>query len=213
MGYIPGVHHRRSIRLKGYDYTRPGAYFITIVTHHRERLFGRILNRRMRLSPFGEIARDAWLETVLHQPAVALDAFVVMPDHFHGIVIIRDGYVGDDAARTTDRRGTACRGDHRGMAADGRGTACRAPWVAYIDIGPARRAPIDTTERFGRPVPGSIPTIVRSFKSAVTKRINERRGTPGVPVWQRNYWERVIRDDFALRCIRRYIIANPTRGK
>jgi REP element-mobilizing transposase RayT len=195
MGYIPGVHHRRSIRLKGYDYTRPGAYFITIVTHHRQRLFGRILHRRMRLTPFGEIALEAWLQTVLHQPAVALDAFVVMPDHFHGIVIIRDGRVGDDAARTTDRRGTACRAS-----------------VADIDIRTAHRAPIDTTERFGRPVPGSIPTIVRSFKSAVTKRINERRGTPGAPVWQRNYWERIIRDEFAFGRIRRYIIANPTRG-
>jgi putative transposase len=211
MAYIPGVHHRRSIRLKGYDYTQPGAYFITIVTHDRRRLFGGIVDGRMRLSPFGEIARDAWLDTVIHQPAVALDAFVVMPDHFHGIVVIRGGRPGDDD----------------GMATRRRGAACRAPKVADTDIRPARRAPIDATdhnapasrhagmdatERFGRPVPGSIPTIVRSFKSAVTKRINECRGTPGAPVWQRNYWERIVRDGFAMQCIRRYIIANPARG-
>ncbi len=229
MAFRPGVHQRRSIRLKGYDYTRPGAYFVTIVTQNRERLFGDIIARRMRLSPFGIIARDEWLNTAIRRPGIVLDAFVVMPDHFHGIVIIRRGVerVGHDGGMTTGRS---------------RGAARRAPTVADIDIGPARRARIDvadigiraarrapvgtadtdvhtarrapseTIEQFGCPVPGSIPTIVRSFKSAVTKRINECRGTPGHPVWQRNYYERIIRDEFALMCIRRYIIANPARG-
>ena len=213
MAFLPGIHHRRSIRLKGYDYTRPGAYFLTMVTHNRERLFGDIVNRRIRLSPFGNIVRDVWLQSALHQPAIALDAFVVMPDHFHGIVVIRDGRPGDDGGTATHRRGTTCRGDDRGMAADRRGTACRAPAVADIDIRTARHAPNERIERFGRPVPGSIPTIVRSFKSAATKRINERRCTPGAHVWQRNYYERVIRDEFAMECIRRYIIANPARGQ
>jgi hypothetical protein len=64
-------------------------------------------------------------------------------------------------------------------------------------------------EKFCKPVPGSIPTIVRSFKSAVTKRINKMRNTPGAPVWQRNYYEHIIRNDESLNCIREYIVNNP----
>lgn len=75
--------------------------------------------------------------------------------------------------------------------------------------GTARRAP--TVERFGQPVPGSIPTVIRSFKSAVTKRINEMRQTPALQLWQRNYYEHIIRNDDDLSRIRQYIIDNPTR--
>ncbi len=71
------------------------------------------------------------------------------------------------------------------------------------------RAP--TTERFGKPVSGSLPTIVRAFKRAATKRINHLRGTPGLPVWQRNYYEHIIRDDAGLNRIREYIVYNPQR--
>ncbi len=76
---------------------------------------------------------------------------------------------------------------------DGRGTACRAP----------------TGEQFGKPVSGSIPTIIRSFKSAATKRVNESHGTPGTKLWQRNYYEHIIRNDDELNRIRQYIIDNP----
>ena len=72
--------------------------------------------------------------------------------------------------------------------------------------GTARRAP---TERFGKPVAYSIPTIMRAFKSASTKRINEMRKTPGTPVWQRSYYEHVIRSDEELNAIRQYILSNP----
>jgi REP element-mobilizing transposase RayT len=78
-----------------------------------------------------------------------------------------------------------------------RGTACRAP----------------TKERFGKPVAGSLPTIIRSFKSAVTKQINAIRGTSGQPIWQRNYYEHVIRDERDLYRIRQYIITNPADWK
>lgn len=77
----------------------------------------------------------------------------------------------------------------------GTSTACRA----------------DTTESFGKPVPGSLPTIIRSYKSAVTKRINEPRSTPGKYVWQRNYYERVIRNEKELYNIRKYILQNPQK--
>lgn len=98
-----------------------------------------------------------------------LDAFVVMPNHVHGIIALADH--------------------------DGRGTSQRGP----------------TIERFGKPTSDSIPTILRLFKSATTKRINEMRDTPGLPVWQRNYYEHIIRNESSLDRIRQYIFDNPAR--
>jgi putative transposase len=118
----------------------------------------------MCLNPLGVAVRDEWLRTAELRDNVELDAFMVMPNHVHGIVVV------------TDCRGTA------------------------------RRAP---TEQFGKPIAHSIPTIIRAFKSASTKRINEIRSTPGAPVWQRNYYEHVIRIDQELNAIRQYILANP----
>ncbi|MFZ0612076.1 MAG: hypothetical protein WAM73_07560 [Desulfobacterales bacterium] len=118
---------RRSIRLRGYDYSRAGAYFVTICTRNQECLFGDIADEKMQLNGAGHAAAQCWHVIPDHFPYAELDAFVVMPSHIHGIVVI----------------------------ANGRGTACRAP----------------TMEQFGRPVSGSIPTVIRSFKSAATKRL------------------------------------------
>ncbi len=172
--YDRQCHHRRSIRLLGYDYTQPGAYFITIVTHDHIPLFGDVVNGVLRLNPLGEIVRAEWFKTAELRPYVRLvnREFVVMPNHVHGIIWIVD----DD-----DDVGARC-----------------------------RRAPT-TIEQFGNPISGSIPTIVRAFKSAVTKRIDDARGTPGAPLWQRNYYEHIIRDDNALHRISEYIATNPLR--
>jgi len=83
-------HNRQSIRLQGYDYTQPGAYFITIVTHDRACLFGEIVNGEMRINECGERAQQCWLEIPDHFPQTQLDEFVIMPDHIHGIIIIND---------------------------------------------------------------------------------------------------------------------------
>jgi len=165
MKYNPAIHHRRSIRIKGYDYSQEGAYFVTICTHDRESVFGKIENKIMRLSQIGEIVSEEWLRTPEIRPNVVLDEFVVMPNHFHGIIIL-----------INSRRGTS------------------------------RRAP--TMERFGKPTSDSIPTIMRLFKSAATTRINELRKTPGSPVWQRGFYEHIIRDEDDLNRIRRYIQDN-----
>jgi len=159
-------HHRRSIRLRGYDYTQAAAYFVTICAQNRECLFGEIVDGTMRLSDAGRMVQDEWFRTSVVRSHVELDVFVVMPNHIHGIVCIAD---------------------------DGRGTARRAP----------------TVERFGHPVHGSLPTIIRAFKSATTKRINEIRHAPGIPVWQRNYYEHVIRNESEWDRIREYIVGNP----
>ncbi len=81
-------HHRRSIRLPGYDYAQAGAYFITLCTHNREHLFGEIVNGEMVLNDLGKIVHDEWNHTSIIRPTIELGEFVVMPNHFHAIMII-----------------------------------------------------------------------------------------------------------------------------
>jgi putative transposase len=166
--FDPKVHHRQSIRLKGYDYSQAGAYFVTIVTWQRECLFGEIQNGEMKLNPRGEIADECWRSIPGHFQHVELGAYVIMPNHVHGIIVIND--------------------DIR------RGTIYRAPTT-------------NETERFGRPVKGSIPTIVRTYKAAVTRIIGREMNETGI--WQRNYYEHIIRDETDLKNKTDYIIANP----
>jgi hypothetical protein len=88
MRYDPERHHRRSIRLRGYDYRAVGAYFITIVVQDRARLFGEVVDGEMRLNDAGRMVERWWLELNRRFPHVLTDAYVVMPNHFHGIVVI-----------------------------------------------------------------------------------------------------------------------------
>ena len=92
--YDPLRHHRHSIRLKGYDYTRPGAYFVTICTHERICLFGDVVNGKMELNEYGDIAQECWLAIPEHFANARLDAFVIMPNHVHGIIILTESSVG-----------------------------------------------------------------------------------------------------------------------
>lgn len=177
MIFDPQIHRRQSIRLKGYDYTQEGAYFVTICTHEQQHLFGEIVNGKMRLNEYGRIVRDEWNRTAQIRSEIEIDEFIIMPNHFHGIIVIID--CGHSARRGTARR--------------------------------ARTDADATTEHFGTPVSGSIPTIVRSFKSAVSKRINAIRNTPAAQVWQRNYYEHVVRDELDLHRIREYIHTNVTQ--
>jgi len=216
----PALHRRRSIRLPGYDYTRAGAYFITMCAHQRAFLFGEIVAGEMRLSEFGEIVRAVWFETPAHFPHVELGEFVVMPDHVHAIIIVRAREVGEEVvgAREVGEEVVGAREVGEEVVGARIVGARHAVPQLLETLEPAPRPenlePLEnpeTLERFGKPVAGSIPTIVRSFKSAVAKRINERRRTPGAPVWQRNYYERVIRDERAYNHIVAYIQANPTQ--
>lgn len=160
---------RRSIRLRAYDYTRAGAYFITIVSFQRQCLFGKIIDAEMVLSTGGSIAVDEWRATAWIRPDVDLDAFVIMPNHVHGIVIIAD--MGDRGARP-----------------------CAPTEHGFGDIG-----------RY------SLGSLVRSYKAAVTRRIRVLDEMPERRVWQRNYYERVIRNERELHAIRRYIEDNPLK--
>ena len=164
-GYDPEVHRRRSIRLKGYDYSRPGAYFVTIVVHDRLCLFGDVVDGEMRLNEAGGLIVEAWEWLEERYPYVELDAYVVMPNHLHGIVVLTDeGWEGDD--------------------------------------GGPRNVPM------GRKTLGRL---VGAFKTVSTKRFNGMQGTPGERLWQRDFYERVIRDDRELDLIREYIEGNPAK--
>jgi len=174
MPYDPFKHHRRSIRLRGYDYTQAGAYFVTIVARNRECLFGAVVDGVMHVNACGEIVVEEWLRSAEIRKEIELDEWVVMPNHLHGIVVI----VSD--------------GD-----------------VAVPDVGAHGRAPLQVS-----PMPlycpaKSLGSFIAGFKSAVTKRINETRGTPGIPVWHRNYFEHIIRNEKSLNAIRAYIVGNP----
>lgn len=186
MQYNPEIHRRRSTRLRGYDYSLRGAYFVTICSVNRVCLFGEIVNGEIRLHQAGLTVQECWEEIPAHFPDVELDAFVVMPNHVHGIIVVSAG------------KGSACR--DRSMASIS--TTCRGPKVTC-------RAPM--AERFGRPVPGSVPTVIRSFKSAATKRTNQMRRCPGARLWQRNYWEHIIRNETELSRLREYVLTNPMR--
>src|SRR3990170_8620003 len=177
--FDPKKHYRRSIRLKGYDYTQSGAYFITICTHGRMSLFGDIIAGELRLNRLGQIAQQEWSRLPGRFPLLQPGAFVVMPNHVHGILIIT-----------------------------GRGTADTEMDLFLED---SRRAPTSATthERFGRPVRGSIPTMIRSYKSSATWLINRLRERPDHPVWQRNYYEHVVRNCDDWERIQTYISNNP----
>ncbi len=189
MTYNSHIHRRRGTRLKGYDYTQPGAYFITICTQGRECLFGGVVDGNMQLNPLGHIARQCWLAIPDHFPHTVSDEFIIMPNHIHGIIWIvekpSDAIVGGTHAKV---------GAQHKMG------------------GATHASPLRTRPNPPRgPKRQSIGAIVGSYKSAVTKQINQHRGTPGMPVWQRNYYERVIRNHDSLNRIRQYILENPLR--
>jgi putative transposase len=183
--YDPDHHHRRSIRLKGYDYAQAGAYFVTVCTHNRACLFGDIVDGSMRLNDAGQVVQEVWSTIPTQYPGIAIDAFVVMPNHIHGIIMI---------ASTTIT------------------TPVGAQFIAPNSGSSDTPGTIGTTGAAG--AMNRAPTvgeIVRAYKARVTVAINQRQGTRGVPVWQRNFYEHIIRDDDALDRIRQYIVDNPAQ--
>jgi len=169
--FDPQKHHRKSIRLQGYDYSQAGAYFVTIVTYQRECLFGQIVNGEMELNDFGKIADECWRAIPDHFPNVELGAHIIMPNHAHGVIVICD--------------------------VDGRGAAMLRPYDGN-----------DNPHKINVK-PGSLGAIVRSFKSAVSYRINKEHNATGI--WQRNYYEHIIRNADEANRIHLYIESNPAR--
>lgn len=159
--------HRRSIRFEGYDYHETGGYFVTICAARKRCVFGKIINGVVQLNAYGRIVAEEWQRTSALRKNVMLDEWVVMPNHFHGILVL---------------------------------------------IASGDESEISTPRVFARPQMHALPTIIGAFKSAVSRRVNKYRAERGfskVMVWQRNYYERIIRDENELNAIRLYIGENP----
>ena len=154
-----GLPERRSIRLNAYDYASSGAYFVTVCAWQRMCAFGHIRDGAVVLNTAGVHVRDALVDMTVRDSHVCLDEYVVMPNHVHAILFLRE----------TDETSAVA----------------------------AMKKPV------GR--------IVGVLKTRSAHLINERRNTPGQRVWQRNYYEHVIRDESSLNRIRGYIAGNPAR--
>ena len=175
-----GKYRISSARLKNYDYSRNGAYFITIVSANRENYFGKIIDKKMILSEMGKIAWNEWFKTPEIRPDmnIVLDAFVVMPNHIHGII-----FIGDNKYNSMKRPNVE--------------TRCIA------SLHTSQNKPYQN--KFG-PQRKNLSSIVRGYKSAVTKKCREK-----FPyfAWQPRFHDHIIRDKKALNKIRQYIILNP----
>ena len=193
-------HHRRSIRLKGYDYSADGLYFITICTKERNHYFGRVIDGKMVLNERGQIVKNEWLNTInVRKDEVILHEYIVMPNHFHAIIeICRRGVSHTPQIHTPQSHTPQSHTPDDGLTTSDRGVC------DTID-----RGVCDTIDRGVCNTPLRSPSktlgsIIRGFKSAVTKQI-------GFPVWQRNYHEHIIRNTNAFTKISNYILNNPAQ--
>jgi REP-associated tyrosine transposase len=157
---------RRPLRLHGFDYAQPGLYFVPVCTHNRECLLGEVEGGQMRLSEVGRIVERIWQELPGRFPSVSTDAFVVMPNHVHGVIAL-------GASR------------------------------AGLPEGAASSAPTNDPPALGK--------VMRAFKSLSAIEVNRRLKRHRLPLWQRNYYEHVIRDGEDLDKICAYITENPLR--
>ncbi|MBI4527383.1 MAG: transposase [Deltaproteobacteria bacterium] len=198
MKFDPEKHHRRSIRLKGYDYAQSGAYFVTIVAQDRTCFFGDVADGEVRLNSAGCMVQTAWADLSIHYPGAECDAFVVMPNHIHGIIVL----VGAGPRACPDDRPPAT-GQPRGVApTDDPAMGLGQPPVG---AGPCACPGVPTL---------SLPDVMHRFKTITTKQYAEGVKRSGWPVfrdrlWQRNYYEHVVRNEESLNRIRRYIVENP----
>jgi putative transposase len=221
----PTVLKRRSIRLKGYDYAQPGAYFVTICVRDRACLLGEVVDGDVVFSHIGEIAHETWADVPGHFPNVSIDTFVVMPNHVHGIISIDDdpcrGGVTPplhDELHIVRPTVTPPLREEPHIA---RPTATPPLHEELHIVRPTVTPPLHEELHIARPtatpslreephiVRPTLGQIVAYYKYRGTKRINALQGTPGIPFWQRGYYEHVIRDDAELERVREYILYNP----
>lgn len=182
--YNPDIHHRHSLRLKNYDYSKPGAYFVTVCAQNRTCMFGAIENGNLALNDAGRMAQRVWQELPAHYHGVEIDQFIVMPNHFHGIIVLVGA--GPCACPDVD------------------------PFATDINKNDLKGQPQGVAPTI------SLSDIVHRFKSLTTARYRNGvkeynwRIFPG-RLWQRNYYEHIIRSEDSLNRIRGYIRCNPAR--
>lgn len=220
--YNPNIHHRRSIRLKGYDYSQAGLYFITINVQNRKCLFGEIINKKMILNDAGKMVEKEWLKLPYRFKNIQLHEYVVMPDHFHAILEIVSPPVGttlvvvpndnitpnndivtnNDITPTnkipqTNHTAKIVIDEHQNFDENQKGV-------------PQEHAPKDT------PKNKTVGDIVGAFQSIVTVEYIRGVKTLGWQpfnrkLWQRNYWEHIIRNEQSYQNISEYIASNPEK--
>jgi len=186
----PFLPNRQSVRLPFFDYSRPGAYFLTICVRDRLSVFGKVVGHRVELTALGHIAEECWLGIPAHLPVVRLGPHTIMPDHVHGIIMI--------TAPRNEAFNTAA--NQENLAKDHR----RARYIV-----PLREKPL---RAFAESIAGSVATIVATFKAAVSREAaRELSGRKSGPLWQRGYYEHIIcsERDFQNAC--EYIRMNPAR--
>jgi REP element-mobilizing transposase RayT len=273
MKFNPDIHHRRSIRLKDYDYTQAGVYFVTICAWRQECIFGEVVAGEIRLSIKGKIASEQWMRLEKRFPGIDCSAFVIMPNHIHGIVTMNGGgrgagEVSEDNSHANPplrpyNAGEASAGidhenhpphpydDPRDMHGGGRGAGEVSGAIGHENP-PLRpynagevSGDIDHEDHPPRPydnprdvhgggrgagevsgdivhknpplrpyahpivVPGSLGAIVRAYKASVTWRVHAMHGYDETPIWQRNYYEHILRNDADMLRIQTYILDNP----
>jgi putative transposase len=224
-----------------WDYSRPGSYFITICTYGRAYIFGAVVNRKMILSPIGQIVEDEFRELATYHPRAILDAHVVMPNHVHCIITLGD-YDFDNGLCAAPALGDGGTGGPVGGGPVGGGP---------VGGGPVGGGPVEKIHEFSlhpptpptpsphppiHPIPWwhnpayapssdeikeyrkyrrrmIIPKIMGKFQMQTSKKINILRDTPATPNWQANYHDHVIRNRASFKCIKRYIIRNPEKWK
>lgn len=179
MGSDLKIHDRKSIRLKGFDYSLPGFYFITLIAQNRLCLFGEIEIGNIHLNEIGLLVEDCWRGLTKTFSDIGLDEFVLMPNHLHGIVELEDTL--------------------------GKGEAFSAMNATMDDLNSENASPLRPHGTLSR----SLGAVIQNFKSVSTRMVNKRFFNVGNKIWQRNYYERIIRNNSELNAIRQYIIDNP----
>lgn len=200
MKYDPEIHHRQSIRLAGYDYSQAGGYFITIVTHGRQPLFGQVVDGVMQLNDAGRIAQTEWNKLAKRFPGIEMDEFVVMPNHIHAIIVI--------AETVGARQNPPSVGAGESTSIGARQNGLSQSYDSSL-ASPLPNSPLPGASSLRGPGQGVLGTMIGSYKSTTTRIINGLRHTPGLPIWQRNYYEHIIRNETDSNRIRNYIETNP----
>jgi putative transposase len=208
--YNPQIHHRRSIRLKGYDYSQAGLYFITICCKDRAHLFGKVVNGEMVLNDAGEIAQKCWLEIPNHFPNVVLHEYVIMPNHVHGIV----EFVGANNDSPNDNPNPANNDSPNDNPNPANNDSPNDNPNRLENDSPNNNLIRANSNRANSDSPlrspsKTIGSVVRGFKIGVTKWLREN--TDVYDVWQRNYYEHIIRNEKSHQIISDYIINNPAK--
>ncbi len=190
MRFDPKIHHRRSLRLNEYDYTQQGAYFVTLVVQNRVQMFGSIVDGIVIMNDAGRMIQTAWLALPDRFPSIELDEFVIMPNHMHGILVI--GGISTDVVVTGSEPGNV---------------------GATLVVAPKPGEVTPNIWAGTSPAP-TLGDVVGAYKSLTTCAYSQSVRDFGWiafdrRLWQRNYYERIIRDDREWDAIRTYILQNP----